>query len=193
MSKAILISDLDIQVLVRLLSGVGIAPTPLSEEDAERAAKSLGARDFIVVRQHSDGSGAAWAARIADASDAAVVFVADTMPAPIASALASHGVFVLDAGAFITACAVLMAQIRALHLACLSLKKENAVLRNKVTETKAVGRAKCLLMEKRNMSEQTAHRFIEKTAMDNRLSRRAVADNIIRNYEKHHSPDDISA
>ena len=181
MSKAILISDLDIQVLVRLLSGVGIAPTPLSEEDAERAAKSLGARDFVVVRQHSDGSGAA------------VVFVADTMPAPIASALASHGVFVLDAGAFITACAVLMAQIRALHLACLSLKKENAVLRNKVTETKAVGRAKCLLMEKRNMSEQTAHRFIEKTAMDNRLSRRAVADNIIRNYEKHHSPDDISA
>ena len=63
MSKAILISDLDIQVLVRLLSGVGIAPTPLSEEDAEKAAKSLGARDFVVVRQHSDGSGAAWAKR----------------------------------------------------------------------------------------------------------------------------------
>ena len=64
---------------------------------------------------------------------------------------------------------------------------------NQLTETvAAVGRAKCLLVERRNMTEQSAHKFIEKTAMDNRLSRYAVAENIITGYEKR-PPNGISA
>lgn len=193
MSRAILISDPDTKVLVRLLTSVGIAATPLSEGDVENVSGDLAATDFVIVRQHSDGTGATLAARVADNTDAAVVFLARVMPAPTAATLALHGVFAVDERAFCAAPVVLLSQVRAVHRSCLSLRKENARLKKKVNETKAVSRAKCLLMEKRNMTEQSAHRFIEKTAMDNRLSRRAVADNIIRNYEKHDSPDDISA
>ncbi len=193
MSRAILISDPDTKVLVRLLTSVGIAATPLSEGDFASSARNLTDGDFVVIRQHSDGTGATYAATVADSTDAAVIFLARTLPASTAATLALHGVFAVDERAFCAAPVVLLAQVRAIHRSCLSLRKENARLKNKVNETKAVSRAKCLLMEKRNMTEQSAHRFIEKTAMDNRLSRRAVADNIIRNYEKHDSPDDISA
>ena len=34
------------------------------------------------------------------------------------------------------------------------------------------------------MTEQDAHYYIEKQAMDTRLSRREVADSIIRTYDK---------
>ena len=43
------------------------------------------------------------------------------------------------------------------------------------------------------MTEQAAHKFIEKTAMDNRLTRYAVAKDIIRGYERKGSSDGIGA
>lgn len=74
-----------------------------------------------------------------------------------------------------------------------ALRSENERLRRKVREAQAVGRAKCLLVERRNMTEQSAHRFIEKTAMDNRLTRYAVANDIITGYERKDSSNGISA
>jgi len=46
-----------------------------------------------------------------------------------------------------------------------------------------VERAKRLLESQLQMTEQEAHRFIEKTAMDRCIKRRRVAEIIIRTYE----------
>ena len=46
-------------------------------------------------------------------------------------------------------------------------------------ETKLVGRAKIILMEKMRITEPEAHRYIEKEAMDSRRTRKEVAESII--------------
>ncbi len=53
-------------------------------------------------------------------------------------------------------------------------------LENKMQDIRIVNRAKLLLIEKKGLSEPEAHRFIEKQAMDRCISRRAVAEELIR-------------
>lgn len=65
----------------------------------------------------------------------------------------------------------------------LGLKTENIRLQKKIEEIRLVDRAKCCLIQCLNMSEPQAHRYIEKRAMDERISRRAVAEYVLRTYE----------
>lgn len=59
---------------------------------------------------------------------------------------------------------------------------ENRKLREKMEEIRIVARAKCILVEYLRMSEQQAHRYIEKQAMDMRTSKRNIAENILKTY-----------
>lgn len=52
-------------------------------------------------------------------------------------------------------------------------------LKEKMEEIRIVNRAKMLLMQNQKMTEQEAHRFIEKEAMDTCTKRITVAQNII--------------
>lgn len=52
-------------------------------------------------------------------------------------------------------------------------------LREKLRTEKLISRAKLVLMV-RGMNEEEAHRFLEKQAMDRRLSRRAVAEEVLK-------------
>ena len=63
------------------------------------------------------------------------------------------------------------------------LEKVNHTLQEKMADIRVINRAKWLLIEHHHMKEQDAHYFIEKQAMDTRLSRREVAENIIRSYD----------
>lgn len=58
-----------------------------------------------------------------------------------------------------------------------------ATVEEKMEEIRLVNRAKWLLIECLSMTEGDAHRYIEKQAMDLRVSRREVAENIIRTYK----------
>jgi len=63
------------------------------------------------------------------------------------------------------------------------LVSENDRLRNKIDEMKLVDRAKCALIQYLGMTEQMAHRYIEKQAMDMRLPKVVVAEEILKTYE----------
>lgn len=62
------------------------------------------------------------------------------------------------------------------------LENENDKLRQKIEELRLVDRAKAVLMEYLKMSESQAHRYIEKQAMDMRMTKRAVAEGILKTY-----------
>lgn len=64
------------------------------------------------------------------------------------------------------------------------LKKENDDLQSKIEEIKLVDKAKCILIERFQYTEQAAHRAIEKKAMDRRMSRKDIARMIVKNSEK---------
>jgi len=65
----------------------------------------------------------------------------------------------------------------------LGLKNENIHLQHKLEEIRLVTRAKCVLIQYLNMTENQAHRYIEKQAMDMRTTREEIAQNILKTYE----------
>lgn len=64
------------------------------------------------------------------------------------------------------------------------MEKKNKTLQEKMVDIRTVNRAKWLLIENLNMTEKSAHYYIEKQAMDTRLSRKEIAESIIRTYDK---------
>ena len=59
------------------------------------------------------------------------------------------------------------------------LEKKILSLEEKLEETRLVDKAKLILIQKERMSEDEAHRFIGKQAMDNGISRRRAAEMIL--------------
>lgn len=65
----------------------------------------------------------------------------------------------------------------------LGLRNENRLLQSKIEEIRLVDRAKCVLIQVLHLTEPQAHRYIERQAMDRRVSRREIAEGILRTYE----------
>lgn len=65
----------------------------------------------------------------------------------------------------------------------LRVNEENEKLRHMVEDMKIINRAKLLLISCLNMSEQQAHRYLEKQAMDLRMSKLQIAKQVIKTYE----------
>ena len=63
------------------------------------------------------------------------------------------------------------------------MEQKTASIEEKMEEIRLVNRAKWLLIECLRMTEAEAHRYIEKQAMDLRISKREAAENIIKTYK----------
>lgn len=139
---------------------VVIINTPLSDERGDalaiRFAKNSCAGVLMLIREE-DGN------RIEAAEEAGVLIL--TKPAGKASILS----------------AVKLAAAVGRRL--FAAQSKARTLESKMDEIKLVNRAKWLLIGKLGMSEEDAHRYIEKLAMNTRQSRREVAEGIIKTYE----------
>ncbi len=62
------------------------------------------------------------------------------------------------------------------------LEKKTVSIEEKMEEIRLVNRAKWLLIEQLKMTEADAHRYIEKQAMDRCVSRRQIAESVIKTY-----------
>ena len=62
------------------------------------------------------------------------------------------------------------------------VQDENGKLKKKIEDIRIIERAKYILISYLKMTEQEAHRFIEKQAMDMRFTRRAIAEGILKTY-----------
>lgn len=64
-----------------------------------------------------------------------------------------------------------------------NMQAENSKLKQKIEDIRIVDRAKCILISYLKMSENEAHRYLEKQAMDMRITKRALAERILKMYE----------
>lgn len=71
----------------------------------------------------------------------------------------------------------------AVHNRLRTFERENRKLQTKIEEIKMVDRAKWVLVEHLSMDEASAHRYIEKQAMDMRLTKFSIAESILKTYE----------
>jgi len=62
-------------------------------------------------------------------------------------------------------------------------EEKQVTVEKKIEEIRLVNRAKWLLIECLSMTEADAHRYIEKQAMDLRVPKREVAEDIIKTYK----------
>jgi len=62
------------------------------------------------------------------------------------------------------------------------MRDENKKLKQKIEDIRIIDKAKCLLISCLKLTEQEAHRFIEKQAMDLRATKRTIAEGILKTY-----------
>ncbi len=62
--------------------------------------------------------------------------------------------------------------------------EENRKLRRRNEEMGMITRAKCLLIEKKHMSESEAHHYLEKEAMNSGSSKKEIAQQVIRSLQE---------
>lgn len=65
----------------------------------------------------------------------------------------------------------------------LGLKQENSKLQKRIDDMRLINRAKFALMQYLSFDENQAHKYLEKQAMDKRLTKREVAMQVIKIYE----------
>ena len=63
------------------------------------------------------------------------------------------------------------------------MEQKTATLEEKMEEIRLVNRAKWILIDQLKMTENEAHKFIEKQAMDRCVTRRVIAENILAAYK----------
>lgn len=63
------------------------------------------------------------------------------------------------------------------------MEAKQATVEEKIEEIRLVNRAKWLLIECLSMTEPEAHHYIEKQSMDRRISKREVAETVIKTYQ----------
>ena len=72
---------------------------------------------------------------------------------------------------------------KATHTRINKAQSENVKLVKKIEDIRFIDRAKCILISYLNMTEDEAHKHIEKQAMNMRITKRAVAEGILKTYE----------
>jgi len=112
-----------------------------------------------------------------------LLIVSESAYAASCEALKMTGVLVLSmpcSGKTVFEAAMML---RAMNERLCGERSQRSRLEEKIGEERLVSRAKLTLITTLGMSEDEAHRYIEKQAMDMRATRRAVAENILKTYE----------
>ena len=173
---------------IAMLLKEAFADCRLSSADSGlEARKAISGSDFDMVIINCplpDESGIGVAELTIDSSDASCVMIvrAENSDA-VSEKLEDLGVMVipkpLNRQVFYQA----MKFINAARKQMLGLRHENIKLQKKLEEIRNVNRAKLALMQYLNFTEQQAHRYLEKQAMDLRITKNEVALKVIKMYE----------
>ena len=158
-----------------------------AKSSCAEARRLLLERDFDLVLINAplrDESGEKLARHIASSGLAQVILVVATEHYDAVSALCENdGVLTIAKPISKTIFWSALKLARAAHNRLSQMHVENSRLKQKIEDIRIIDRAKCILISYMNMSEKEAHRSIEKQAMDMRISKRAVAEGILKTYE----------
>ncbi len=138
--------------------------------------------DFIILHiPHPDDAGVQFAIDISRACDSVVLLLVKAqLQSEIYDTAVEHGVFLLPLPTSRAAMALALSLMSSARERLRFSKAKALTLEEKMAEIRIVNRAKWLLIAKQNMDEPQAHRYIEKQAMDRCVSKRTVAEEIIK-------------
>lgn len=163
--------------------GTTLISTAQSGAQARRMAVESGYDLILINAPLCDEFGHELAQRLATAGTAGIIIIVKTgMLDEISDKVEEYGVLVIEKpiskAYFHQTLKMLLASRKRFSF----ISDENERLLSKISEIRLVDRAKCLLIQGCGFTEPQAHRAIEKQAMDMRLSKKEIAERIIKKY-----------
>ena len=159
----------------------------------DTAKSSSLARRYILEKDYAlvvidsplpDETGEDLALDITEKRDASVMLVApEEISGFVMENAADHGILVVRKPAPAGQIDKAIRFLTAVQNKMVRLKQKTRKVEEKLEESRAVNRAKLLLVEKKGFTEETAHKFIGKQAMNRRVSRKRIAQRIIEDLE----------
>ena len=188
MESALIVSSADkgTAYFTDMLNAASVGQVTAAQTCAQ-ARRLLLERDFDLVIINAplrDESGESLARYIASKSSSQVMLVVKSEYYDAVSAACEHdGVLTISkpTNKTIFWSALMLAKSAGNRLK--QMQTENERLKQKIDDIRIVDRAKCILISHMSMSEQEAHRYLEKQAMDMRTTKRAIAEGILKTYE----------
>jgi len=187
MQRALIVTSIqkDIEELSRILAECGVNEYAYSASGSE-ARRMLLESDYEIVLINSpltDEFGNALAVKATESNAGIIFLVRSEIAEQVSQKLEVDGIYVVgkpvNKPLFYQAVRMAVATNRRI----VGIRQENVELKTKIEAIRTVDRAKCILIQYLSMTEVEAHKFIERQAMDMRITRKEVAEGIIRTYE----------
>lgn len=142
------------------------------------------AYDFIIINSPlPDDSGIRFAIDSCSVSDTAVLLmVRNDIHDEIYDKVAPHGVFTLPKPTTRQMMLTALGWMATTRVRLQKSQRKTLSIEEKMEEIRLVNRAKWMLIRELSMSEPEAHRYIEKQAMDRCVTKRELAEDIIKTY-----------
>lgn len=154
--------------------------------DISVAKRAIAEREFDFVIINSplpDDPGIRFAIDTSSEQESVVLLMVRTeLSEEIYYKTAEHGVFVLSKPTSKAMMGIALNWLSSARESLRKNKKKALTLEEKMAEIRIVNRAKWLLIGELKLEEAEAHRYIEKQAMDRCISKRVVAEEIIKTY-----------
>lgn len=151
--------------------------------DFNEARRCCAERVFnIIIVDFADGEGTDFATDVSDSTSTILLLTPNQHFEQISYKVESFGILTIvspfDNFYFYNMIKIAIAvqyKVQIMHSQATKLKE-------KMEEIRLVNRAKMLLMQNLSMSEQEAHRYLEKEAMDRCIKRTVLAEEVIKSY-----------
>ena len=171
--------------LAELLTEAHCQPVRIvSNVSAGERAWSERSYDFVIVNSPlPDDAGTRFAIDIGSSKGTVVLlFVRDELHDEIRCKVAEYGVFTLPKPFSRPLLSLALDWMASARERLRRLEKKTLSVEEKMEEIRVVNRAKWLLISELRMAEPQAHRYIEKQAMDRCISKKEIAEEIIKTY-----------
>ena len=155
--------------------------TSISAAKRVLAEKSF---DFVIINSPlPDDAGIRFAIDTCTSKQSAVLLlVKNDMHAAIHDRVAEYGVFTLPKPTSKPTMIHALNWMESARERLRQFEKKSLSIEEKMAEIRLVNKAKWILISELSMSEPEAHRYIEKQAMDRCVSKRTIAEEIIKTY-----------
>ena len=171
--------------LSSLLPGSKYSPIHfVSNISAAKRALAERAFDFVLINSPlPDDVGTRFAIDTSNSKETIVLLIVRAeLQAEIYDNVAEHGVFVLSKPTSKPMIATALSWLSSAREQLRKTQKKTLSIEEKMEEIRVVNRAKWLLISELQFDEPGAHRYIEKQAMDRCVSKKVVAEEIIKAY-----------
>lgn len=151
--------------------------------DFNEARRLSAERTFsIIIADSGDGYDTDFALNVADSYSAVLLLVPSEHFDEISYRVETSGILTITQPFEPFYLYNMMKIAIAVHYKIALLSSQTVKLKAKMEEIRLVNRAKMLLMQCLKMTEQEAHRYLEKEAMDRGMKRTAIATEIVKTY-----------